>query len=319
MELVLYTHYEAADPFTFIAKAWATLCAIEEFTEEVSDFNWGSAGYLPVLRCDGQVYSRNHVLDFLKLAYDLSGDLEADERLKSALLEELVYSQLHQASQHAIWVDDNAIPVVEGWASKLKNWPLRTYKRLTTKSSVTTALQFQHNILSPEAALRNADLAHQKLSESLGEGRFFFSKPGRPEYPRNADIVVAAFLLEELTHLKSHPHVTQSLAKYPNLIAFAGLMHKILYERSNRSPSANPALSHLFVNPPLYPEVAVYYPPQVPFYRESLAKSKHFSFVLGYDNAKKCDCQQADSLRRLYVSGIAGVLFSFLLLKTHLA
>mmetsp|Transcript_7322 Transcript_7322/g.13546 ORF Transcript_7322/g.13546 Transcript_7322/m.13546 type:complete len:320 (+) Transcript_7322:697-1656(+) len=319
MELVLHSHYESADPFTFICKAWATLCAIEEFTEETSDFDWGSAGLLPVLRCDGQVYTRSHVIDFLKLAYDLNKDLESNERLEAALLEELVYSQLHPATQHAVWVEGHKVRLDRSFIGKVVSWPYETYKHLTTKASVKDALFHQHSIKSPGSALYNADLVHQKLSERLGSRTFFFSKPGRPEHPRSTDIIVAAFLNEERTHLANHPHYAESLTKYPNLIAFMNLINKICYERSNRSPSANPALGHLFVSTPQYPEVAAYYPPQIHFYKESLASSKHFSYISGLPRPALKTGDIVQQKRRIYVTGVAGVLFSFFLLKTHLA
>jgi hypothetical protein len=317
MELVVHTHNEAADPFTFIVKAWATLCAIDEFREKPSDFDWGSAGLLPVLRCEGQVYTRNHVLDFLKLAYDLNKDLESNERLEAVLLEELVYSRLHPATQYAVCVEGYKVPVGEGWSHKLINWPTNTVRSLATKASMKAALHHQHYIQSSEAALHHADSVHQRLSERLGSSLFFFSKPGRPEYPRSTDIVVYAFLLEEKTCLQSHPHLTESLAKYPNLEAFADRMHKILHERSSSSPDSS--LSSLLASPPKHPEVSVYYPPQIHFCRDALGSSKNFCYLSGHSPPTLRQGDIEHRRRRIYVTGVIGVLFSFFLLKSHLA
>lgn len=314
MELVLHSHYEAADPITFIAKAWATLCAIEEFSEEISEFDWGSAGGLPVLRCNGQVYTRSHILDFLKAAFDINQDLEANERLEADLLEELVYSQLHPATQHAIWVEGCQLPDSPSWLERLISRPYKAYKQFTNRNSVRSALTHQHHIKCPKSALYNADLVHQKLSERLGTKRFFFSKEGRPEHPRSTDIVVAAFLNEERGHLESHPHCTKSLAKYPNLIEFLNLINKICFERSNQSPSANPLLSHIYVSPPKYPEVSAFYPPQIHFSKEALAASKHYCYVSG-QAPPALQSETEHKKRRFYVTGIAGVLFTFFILK----
>ena len=88
------------------------------------------------------------------------------------------------------------------------------------KLKVQGFLEMQHHISTTRDAFNAADDVHRKLSDRLGAKRFFFSKENRRDFPRSLDIVVYAYLLEEVTNIPGHTHLRQSLAKYPNLMAF---------------------------------------------------------------------------------------------------
>jgi hypothetical protein len=89
---------------------------------------------------------------------------------------------------------------------------------------IQSYLEKQHHLVTARDAFNLVDSAHKELSARLGEKRFFHSKAGRSDYPRSMDVVVYAYLREEVTNLPGHSHLKQSLAKYENLMHFFARM-----------------------------------------------------------------------------------------------
>jgi len=118
-------------------------------------------------------------------------------------------------------------------------------------------LEKQHNLVTARDALNLVDSAHQELSARLGAKRFFNSKAGRSDCPRSLDVVVYAYLREEVTNLPGHPHLKQSLAKYKNLMHFFARMESTVEDqnrvRTGQGPERELVLDGECFPPKLYP------------------------------------------------------------------
>mmetsp|Transcript_32970 Transcript_32970/g.57912 ORF Transcript_32970/g.57912 Transcript_32970/m.57912 type:complete len:321 (+) Transcript_32970:594-1556(+) len=232
MEVVLYSYAHAVEPITVITKTWATLYQIDGFSEEPQKSYWSAAGDLPVVRFNRFVFPKEHIVDFLKQTYDPDTDLTAEERLKGELLEEFVLGRLHPAVMYSMWMDD-AIPKdffsPQGWwLWRIMSLPTSKLKYMREKTRVREYLAHQHEISSYREALFNADTAHKLLSEHLGQKQFFFSAEGRRDVPHSTDIVIFAYLVEELANLPFSSPIVSTLSKYPNLYEFVRRMESTL-------------------------------------------------------------------------------------------
>lgn len=107
MDLVLYNYSDKYHPVTQIARTWAVLAQIETYSEDTSDYHWNTVGNLPALRYDHHVFAKDHILDFLKIAFDLNFDLTEDERREADLIEEICFSKLHPSTVFAHLIDNN--------------------------------------------------------------------------------------------------------------------------------------------------------------------------------------------------------------------
>jgi hypothetical protein len=299
MEFVLHTHYSEPNPITYIAKAWATLCQIKEYREVESQYDFNGVGSLPVLRHGHYVFQAEHIVDFLRIAYDLDRDLSANEREEARLIEELVYSRLHPATLHALWTQGDPEHHGKWWLTQLLARPFKKLEHMRARRGLNAYLKQQHSIRSSREAFIQADQVHSRLSKRLGEALFFNSMEGRAEYPRSTDVVVAAYLSSELTYLGSHSHVVDSLDKYQNLKDFYYRVTNILNERCKVHDQLLPPEAQFF--PPIYSPAAIK-PQDVESLRHRLT-------------CKQPELKQSESPdRSVFLTAAAGLFFTLALL-----
>mmetsp|Transcript_27610 Transcript_27610/g.49809 ORF Transcript_27610/g.49809 Transcript_27610/m.49809 type:complete len:308 (-) Transcript_27610:2951-3874(-) len=301
MEFVLHTCYSEPNPVTYIAKAWATLCQIREFREVESAYDYNGVGPLPVLRYGHYVFEAEHIVALLRLAFDLDFELTETEREESRLIEELLYSKLHPATLYALWNQGSPGRLDQWWLTKTLSKPLKKLGNFFTRRRLNIHLSQQHSIKSPRDAYVQADQVHSRLSQRLGDNLFFNSQPGRAEYPRSTDIVVAAYLSSELTYLESSSHIKDSFNNYQNLKDFYQRVTRILHERCNFSVRIS--------TPP--PE-AQYFAPEIP---RRTVRDPDVESIRYRLSCKQPSSKQAETpYRRMFFTTAAGFFFALALL-----
>jgi hypothetical protein len=317
MEFVLYSQPHVNDPLSIITRAWAALYQIDGFAEEAQKSYWNSAGELPVVRYNSYVFSKEHVLDFLRQTFDPDTDLTPQERTTGELLEEYVVGRLHAAVMYAKWMDDATSKdffAPQGWwLWRLMSLPSTKLKFIREKSKVREYLAQQHEISSYREAAFQAEAVHQLLSEFLGNRQFFFSAEGRRDFPHSTDIVIYAYLADELASLPSTSPLVSTLCKYPNLYEFVrrmeGTLRLVLKAGLQKQSIAfkyatDSGLSEIFT-PKLY---ASPHSSSPDFYKTLRFK--------GFTGVKRLEPSSTLSKKwQVYISGSAAVLFSFFLLK----
>lgn len=317
MEVVLYSNAHVAEPVTIITKAWAALYQIDGFTVEPQKASWNSAGELPVVRFNSYVFAKEHIVDFLKQTYDPDVDLTPQERLTGDLLEEFAVGRLHPAVMYSMWMDDSTskdfFSPQGWWLWNLMSLPSTKLKFMREKAKVREYLSHQHEISSYRDAVFNADFAHRILSEHLGKRQFFFSSEGRKDVPHSTDIVIYAYLAEELLNLPFLSPIIDSLRKYPNLYEFVRRMEAtlklVIKGGLQRTPIefkyvTDCGMSEIFT-PKLYAS---------PHYNDTdFYEKMRFKGSVG---VQKQDASDALSKKwQVYISGSAAVLFTFILLR----
>lgn len=269
MEELVLCHFDkstAADAISILAHTWATLGKIDNYSEEVSTYRTAGAGPMPLLRYGNRVFHHNHILPFFTKVpsmqtFDLDFDLTEPERLETALYTELCVSRLHPATVYAMWQDaatpkDFYTPNTP-FLVRLMTLPYLKLSFAWDQFKILSYLEKQHHLVTARDAYNLVDSAHKELSERLGEKRFFNSKAGRPDFPRSIDIVVYAYLREEVTNLPGHPHLAQSLANYANLMRFFSRMEAIVEAQTRvltgKGPERELLLEAESFPPKLYP------------------------------------------------------------------
>ena len=253
-ELVLYSFQaQAVDPEAVIARCWVTLGQLPGFREEVSRQRTCGLSALPLVRYGRYFFAHGHILNFFKLAFDLDFDLTAEERKESELLAELCVSRLHPATVYAMWLDASTskdfFTASRPWPLSLLLSPFVKLRFFLERLQVKSYLERQHRVVSRHDAFRLAEDVHSRLSDRLGSKKFFNSAAGRREYPRSLDIVVYAYLLEELACLPQHAHIKESFDNYPNLRLFLGRMERVL-KSMNKSIHDSRFFDLFYVKPP---------------------------------------------------------------------
>ena len=266
-ELVLHSFRSprAVDPEAVIARCWATLGQLPSFHEVSSAFPTCGLSSLPLVRYGRFFFSHGHILSFFRLAFDLDFDLTPEERKESELLTELCVSRLHPATVYAMWMDARTpkyfFTPEQSLVGSLLSYPLNKVKFWWEKTQIRSYLERQHRVVSDFDAFRLAEDVHSKLSVRLGDQKFFNSAAGRSEYPRSLDIVVYAYLLEEVANLQAHAHIKDSFDHYPNLKAFMTRMETLI-RSMNQSPEQAKFYDYFYVPLPSdAPEL--FFPPKI--------------------------------------------------------
>lgn len=217
-DFVLYTEAERPrlHPVHLCVRLYQLFCDMKQLKEEPSGYWWNGAGDLPVLRYGEYVFHESKIIPFLQATFDLDFDLSAQERSHSVLLSELCVSALHPCTLQAM----QSLPPMD-----LPFWPLLLIERLKQRYHTRWFLTNQHYLVSSQEAQRKVQVTHQQLSECLGTKDFFFT--GEGTRPHSADLVVYAYLKEEVENLPpEHAHI-KSLKGFANLLAFLHRMEKL--------------------------------------------------------------------------------------------
>lgn len=317
-ELVLLSFQgRAVEPEAVLARCWASLGQLPRFREETSEHRSCGLGVLPLIRYGRFFFAHGHVLNFFKLAFDFDFDLSPEERKESELLAELCISRLHPATVYAMWMDSSTS---KDFFAPARPWPVAwllspfvKLRFLWERAQVKSYLERQHRVLSAHDAFRLVDDAHSRLSARLGAQKFFNSAPGRRDYPRSLDIVVYAYLLEELGNLAEHPHIQESFDKYPNLRQFLGRMNQVLSSLSSTVQDIH-YYDFFYVKPP-GEEEGCYTPPVLRF-NEKLYHSGFFEPERLKQEAPELPLKSAavstSAVREGYLVGTGLILLIFL-------
>lgn len=230
-QITLFTS-QNFDAISLISKIFHIIYEINNFTYNISSFHWNYASELPNLLYNSTIYDKSQIVSFLKSAFDPNFDLEDSEKIEAEMLEEFCISRLHPATEYVKWMEETSLKEFfypqGNFLWKILMMPASKLRFVREKRRVLEWLSRQHNITDKHEALLQADKAHKLLSERLGNKPFFFNKPGRSDYPRSTDIVVYAYLVEELFSFRGDFHIKESLINYGNLMQFVGRMEKII-------------------------------------------------------------------------------------------
>ncbi|CAG9313713.1 unnamed protein product [Blepharisma stoltei] len=322
-DIVLYTYGNTYDPVTQIAKLWHSLYELENFQELHSDYYWNGLGDLPILRFNKSFFTNDHILPFLKIAFDCNFDFSEEERLESDLIEEQCISKLHPATTYAKWMEEdtskNFFYSRGNFFWRLLKLPFEKLSFISEKRHIREYLLRQHNITNRRDCYYQAEKAHELLSQKLGEKPFFFSKPGRREFPRSTDIVVYAYLMEELNHIGDHFNVKDSLSKYENLLGFLKRMDKVISMKSTEDGNINYTLVYSYFLQPPSECKEEYFPPKI--YFNVLKRPEKFWYTLKYQSGEKKNYEEKTVAKdiianRYWNAGAALTFILFLAIRT---
>jgi len=239
-EFVLYTEADCGrlNPVHLCVRLYRLFCDMKQLQEVQTSYWWNGVGDLPVLRYGEYVFHESKVIDFLQATYDLDFDLSAQDRALASLLHELCVSALHPCTLSAQVSHD------------LPFWPLLLIERFKQRFHKRWFLTSQHYLVSAREACRKVHETHEKLSECLGEKDFFFL--GEGARPHSADLIVYAYLKEELSNLpKEHEHI-KSFEQFPNLVAFVNRIEKLATQVQPRLLDFS-HVQQFLIPPPLVP------------------------------------------------------------------
>ncbi|CAG9333324.1 unnamed protein product [Blepharisma stoltei] len=318
-DLVLYKCSDLYDPVIQMVRCWVAFCHIQGYKECESEYYWNAVGNLPVLRYERSVFAKEHILEFLKIAYDINFNLTEEERRESTLLEEICVSKIHPGTIFAMWIDESTSKgFYEKSKSKIWKFLMKPFAKLgfwVEKRNIKDYLKYQHGFTSKTNAFSHIHQAHQLLSEKLGNQAFFFQTMDRANFPRSADITIYAYLLEEIIYLHSHPHVTDSLNSFPNLLNFMKRMKNLLSINNPKKEIPEYSLVYgYFLHPPSN-EDQEYYPPAIaikPYQENNWEQIKYK--LQGQTPTLKASVEDA-TRRRIYVTSVSAILFLFIYLR----
>ncbi|CAG9322691.1 unnamed protein product [Blepharisma stoltei] len=317
-EIVLYSYGNIYDPITQITKLWHDLYEIENFQEINSNYYWNGLGDLPVLRFNKSFFTNDHILPFLKITFDSNFDFSEEEKLESDLIEEQCISKLHPATTYAKWMEEdtskNFFYSRGNFFWRLLKLPFEKLSFIKEKRHIREYLVRQHNIVNKRDAYYQAEKAHEILSQKLGEKPFFFSKAGRKDFPRSTDIVVYAYLMEELNNIGNNVNVKDSLAKYENLIGFLKRMDRVI---SMKGGEINNSVYSCFAQPPQDCQEE-YFPPKI--YFNVSKRPETFWYALKYQSSQKKLHEEKSINKEIFVNrywntGVALVFLLFLVAR----
>lgn len=306
------------DPISTAVKVWAMLCEVKGFEEHLSGYYWNAVGDLPVIGYRNYVFAKHHVLEFLSVLYDLDLELSCEERSLSYLIQEICVNSLYPSTLYALWMDDTTpkdfFTPKRNILWNIINLPATKIQYFFKKRSIAESLNAQHGLNSPDQALILCKSAHKALSDLLGNKFFFLSKSNRRHHPRRADIIVYSYISYQLKFLSSHPHVTESLNKYQNLIDF------IIRVEDCIRLKAKAGLAELkdfeFVFCPSGSDQEFYFAKVYPNNLES--SNEHWNQIkyrLGEDEPLMRYPITDISKRQKYITGIAVIVFLFVYLR----
>lgn len=179
-------------------------------------------------------------------------------------------------------------------------------------------MEKQHNSTTKNNAFVQANEAHKLLSARLGDNLFFYKGLNGKNHPRSADVVVYAYLLEEIEYLKDHIHVVDSLNNHPNLLRFVQRMNDMLSQRNRKINIPEYSLvCYYFLSPPKGGED--YYPPALPIKIYEETNWEHLKYRLRGQTPPLKIPDEDSPKRRAYVTSISAILFLFIYLKKHLS
>ncbi|CAG9330337.1 unnamed protein product [Blepharisma stoltei] len=314
-DLVIYKKSDNYDPVIQIVRCWVTLYQIRGYKECESGHNWNKIENLPVLRYEKSIFGKEHVLEFLKSAYDINFNLTEEEKKESSLMEELCISRINPATRYAMWNEQNRKIQNETGSNNFWSILIKLLENLglaVKKPNEKESLKYQYAFSSEENSFNQVHQAHQLLSEKLGNQTFFFEERNRARFPRSADISIYAYLLEEFEYLHDHPHVTESLNSFPNLLSFVQRISSILL--SSNQKKEIPEYSIIYRHFANIQEDEFYYPPtiQIKPYQESNWELIKYKFQ---DKSLDLKDSTKDTKRRIYVVSISAILFFIIYLK----
>jgi hypothetical protein len=296
-EFVLYIEADRArvNPVHLCMRLYQLFCDMKQLKEVPTSYWWNGAGDLPVLRYGEFVFHQSKIIPFLQETFDLDFDLSAQERALSSLLHELCVSALHPCTLFAL----AAFP-------DLPSWPLLLLERLKQRFHTRWFLTNQHYLVSAQEACRKVQETHERLSKCLGEKDFFFR--GEGARPHSADLIVYAYLKEELANLpKEHEHV-KNFEKFPNLVAFMGRIEKLATQVQPRLLDFS-NVQQFLIPPPLAPlSLPLVYP----------RPSRDYSGLRSISKGAEPPARGAEDYglsRRGYVTGTSVILLLYLFFK----
>lgn len=204
----------------------------------------------------------------------------------------------------------------KSWFWNVLTKPASKMSFLLEKRRVREYLVRQHNITTRKEAYYQADKVHELLSRKLGENPFFLSKIGRKMYPRSTDVVVYAYLVEELS-LGNYSHVKDSLMSYENLLRFIKRMENTLsISKKTELIKDFKIIYSYFVQPPIRIDEE-YHSPKLYFNVRNIPHTFYEALRYKLRDKKLAQSPQPDvpDNRRYFNTGVGLIFLVFLLIR----